>query len=340
MEEREGVGEARVEVLRGGVLESSHRVDVAVVDANGTLRAWAGDPERLTFARSAIKPIQALPLVEDGAARDFELTSRELALCCASHSGEPHHVETAAAILAKVDAGEDALACGSHAPYHRASAEALRVAGMQPSRLHSNCSGKHAGMLALARYHGWPLAGYQRPDHPVQRRMLEEVERWSGLAAEDVPTAIDGCGVVTFALPLRRLASAVARFSAVARRGDTGPGAVLAAMTANPEHVGGSERLCTELLRTVDGRLFAKVGAEGVYVAGSPGAEVGIAIKVEDGARRAAEPALLAVLGELGFLSEQELARLERWAEPELTNTRGEVVGRIRVRSNLAVERE
>lgn len=336
MEGRAKRAEVRVEVLRGTVVESRHRVHVAVVDAAGRLRAWAGDPDRVTFARSAIKPLQALPLLEDGVARDFELTGREIALCCASHSGEPHHVEIAAAILDKVEAGEDALACGPHAPFHRPSAMALRARGLEATRLHNNCSGKHAGMLALARFHGWPLGGYHRADHPVQRRMLEEVERWSGLHADEIRTGVDGCGVVTFALPLRRLAGAVARFSAVGRRREGGAGAILDAMAAHPECVAGTDRLCTELIRVVDGRLFAKTGAEGVYVAGSPGAEMGVALKVEDGATRASEPALVAVLAEVGLLSEQEVGRLHRWAEPEVTNTRGEVVGRLQVRAALA----
>ncbi|HUH12048.1 MAG TPA: asparaginase [Longimicrobiales bacterium] len=329
------VGEACVEVLRGGVVESSHRVHVAVVDGAGRLRARAGEVDFPTFARSAIKPLQALPLVEDGAAADLELSARELALCCASHSGEPHHAETAAAILAKAEAGVGALACGAHEPYHGPSARALRERGEAPTRLHNNCSGKHAGMLALARFHGWPQAGYHRADHPVQQRMLQEVERWSGLPAESIATAVDGCGVLTFGLPLQRLAGAMARFAAAARRPEGGAGTLVRAMADHPEYVGGSERLCTELMRAVGGRLFAKVGAEGVYCAASPGAELGIALKVEDGARRAAEPALVAVLGALGLLSEQEQERLERWGRPALRNTRGEVVGRLRPRVAL-----
>ncbi|MGH7505944.1 MAG: asparaginase, partial [Longimicrobiales bacterium] len=157
-----------VEVWRGAVIESRHRVHIAVVGADGKVRARSGDIDLVVYARSAVKPIQALPLLEDGAADRFALTTKELALCCASHSGEPKHVETAAWMLKKVGLDEDALACGPHAPYHEASARALREHGQEPTRLHNNCSGKHAGMLALARVHGWPVAGYHRIDHPVQ----------------------------------------------------------------------------------------------------------------------------------------------------------------------------
>ena len=324
-----------MEVLRGGVVESRHRVHVAVVDGAGRLRASSGDADFPTFARSAIKPLQALPLLEDGAAADLELSARELALCCASHSGEAHHVETAAAILAKAEAGIGSLACGPHEPFHAPTARALRERGEAPTRLHNNCSGKHAGMLALARFHGWPQAGYQGAEHPVQRRMLQEMERWSGLPAEAIATGVDGCGVVTFGLPLQRLARATAAFAAAARRPEGGVGSLVRAMADHPEYVAGTERLCTELARTVGGRLFAKVGAEGVYCAGSPGAELGVALKVEDGALRAAETALVSVLATLGLLSEQEEERLQRWGRPLLRNTRGEVVGRMRARLAL-----
>jgi L-asparaginase II len=324
-----------VEVWRGEVIESRHRVHVAVVGADGKVRARAGDIELIVYARSAVKPIQALPLLEDGAADQFALTSKELALCCASHSGEPKHVEAAAGILKKLGLDGDALACGPHAPFHEGSARALRERGLEPTRLHNNCSGKHAGMLALARSHGWPAAGYQRDDHPVQQRMLREMSRWASLPADDIVTAIDGCGVVTFALPLVSLAGAFARLAAAARAGDAAATPIVEAMVHWPDYVGGTERLCTQLMRSADRRIFAKVGAEGVYCAGIPGAELGIALKVEDGATRAAEPALLAVLRTLALLSDEDMAGLKRWSEPDLTNTRGERVGAIRTTLRL-----
>ncbi|HSH45445.1 MAG TPA: asparaginase, partial [Longimicrobiales bacterium] len=254
---------ARVEVLRGTRVESVHDVDIAVVDGGGRLAAAAGDAEDVIFARSALKPFQALPLVEDGVLDRFGLGEAELALCCASHSGEPRHVEVAARILDRIGRDEEDLACGPHPPFSGDAARALVRDGREPGRIHNNCSGKHGGMLALALAHGWPAAGYQERDHPVQRRMLEEVSRWTGVPEEEVGTAVDGCGVVTFAVPLRALALAFARL-AVAPEGS--PAArVRGAMIRNPFLVGGSRRLCTRIMEVSDGRILAKVGAEGVY---------------------------------------------------------------------------
>ena len=329
-------GRCVVEVLRSGRVESEHVVSVAVADAGGNLRAHAGDANRSAFARSALKAIQALPLVEDGVLARFGITEQELALCCASHSGELRHIELGRSLLRRIAAGEEALACGAHWPLSAEAAEQLRASGGGPGRIHNNCSGKHAGMLALARFHGWPLAGYQDAGHPVQERMLREVIRWTGLAEEDIELGVDGCGVVTFALPVFALARAFAGVAAAARRGGSGAATVVQAMVRHPWVVGGSGRLCTTLMKAAGGRLFAKVGAEGVYAAGVPGAELGIALKVHDGAWRAAEPALLGVLETLGLLAGDELKELARWSTPVLTNTREEQVGSIRCRVDLA----
>jgi L-asparaginase II len=284
----------------------------------------------VAFARSAIKPLQALPLIELGVTDRYGLSERELALCCASHSGEEYHTEAARSILRKIGVDETALACGPHAPFHEPSAAALSSSGVEPGRIHNNCSGKHAGMLALARCQGWPIAGYQQAAHPVQKLMLETVARWTAMAEEEIPIAVDGCGVATFALPLRRMAGAFARLAAAARRGDAAPARIVEAMTRHPAYVAGSGRLCSAVMRAADGRLIAKTGAEGVYCAAVPGAELGVALKVEDGAKRAAEPAVLAVLRALGLLSDDAMADLAEFASPTIRNTRGEVVGAIR----------
>jgi L-asparaginase II len=233
-------------------------------------------------------------------------------------------------MLRKIGAGEESLACGPHAPMDKSAARQLAESGMQPSRIHNNCSGKHAGMLALARYFGWPLIGYHLPEHPVQQRMLTEIARWTGQPHDDIPCAVDGCGIPTFGLPLASLAHAFADYAAAVRRGDRGPAAVFHAMVSQPDYVAGTDRLCTDLMRVADGRIFVKVGAEGVYCAGIPGAELGIAIKVDDGATRASEPALIAVLKALGLLSDEEIEMLQKYAEPEVLNTREERVGTIR----------
>jgi L-asparaginase II len=325
-----------VEATRGGAVESRHRVHVAVVDEGG-LRAYAGDPEFRTFARSSVKPIQALPLVDEGGVEALGLTDAELALCCASHGGEPFHIEAARSILAKAGADESALACGPRWPNHEPSARALRASGVEPGAIHNECSGKHGGMLAFARMRGWSLEGYHRPDHPVQRRMLEEVSRWTEVPADRIGMGVDGCGVVTFAVPLTSLAGAFARLAAAAHRGEAGPARVLGAMARHPEYVGGTDRLCTEIVRATGGRILAKIGAEGVYCGWIPEAGLGVALKVEDGSQRASGPALTAVLRELGLLTAEEYERLRRFARPELKNTRGEVVGELRVDVALEV---
>ena len=329
--------ECRVEVTRGGVVESRHRVHVAVVDADGRLRAWAGDPERVTYFRSSAKPLQAAPLVEDGALDRYGLTLRELALCCGSHSGSAEHTAVAERILEKAAVTAEALACGAHAPADAEARRRLEEAGLEPGRLHNNCSGKHAGMMMLARAHGWDPADYQRPEHPVQRRLLAEIARWTHMPVEAIGLGNDGCGVVCFAVPLRQMALSFAAFSAAVRAGERSPATVFEAMTTYPEMVAGDGRLCTELMRQAGGRLFAKVGAEGVYCVGVPGAELGIAVKVEDGAMRAVPPAILGVLRELDLISEDDFGALHSFAYAELRNTRGEAVGEVRPAISLQV---
>lgn len=326
----------RVEVMRGGRVESVHQVDVAVIGSAGDEVLRAGRPEESVFTRSAVKPFQALPLVADGVADRYGLSDEELALCCASHSGEERHVAAARSILDRIGVGEEALACGAHEPFSSAAMEALRAAGRRPGRIHNNCSGKHAGMLALARGRGWPIEGYHQADHPVQQRMLEEMERWAGVDRAVIGTGVDGCGVVTFAFPLMALAGAFARLAGTARSGEGPAGRVVDAMVRNPFMVGGSNRLCTALMEATGGRILAKVGAEGVYGAAALDREWGIALKARDGARRAAEVALMGTLEQLGLLEPDERARLERWASPVLRNTRDEPVGELRVRPAAA----
>jgi L-asparaginase II len=261
------------------VVESRHIVHVVVADADRGVIASCGTHAHVSFVRSAIKMFQALPLVEDQAVAALGLTSQELALCTASHNAEPFHVATARSILAKAGAGEAALACGAHPPMHPPAAAALDAAGEAPSRIHNNCSGKHAGMLALATHHGWPHDGYHRLAHPTQQRVHQTLAAWAGLPADDLDVAIDGCGLPTFALPLDAVAVACARFAKAAEDGAPAA-AVVDAMTNHPEYVAGTGRLCTALMRGASSRLFAKVGAEGYYCAGVPSMRLGIALKV------------------------------------------------------------
>jgi L-asparaginase II len=331
--------ENAVDLVRGSTVEARHRIHAAVVDSEGRLRASTGDPELITFFRSAAKPIQALPVVDDGAYERFGFTLEELALCCGSHSGEPRHLRTAESILRKVGADGEALACGAHPPFHSASLRELSEAGIEPVRLHNNCSGKHAGMIALARVHGWDPAGYERLEHPVQGRILAEICRWVGLPHDAVALATDGCGVVCFGLPIRNMAMSFARLASASRNGEPGPALVVQAMMQNPEMVAGEGRLCTALMRQTEARIFAKVGGEGVYCVGVPGAEVGVALKVEDGRQRAIGPAILAILRQLDLISEDDLGGMHSHAYPEVRNSCGDVVGQLRPNLRLVTPR-
>jgi L-asparaginase II len=335
----EGFARVRVEVMRGGRAESEHEVELSVVDAAGTVVAATSGADDAVFVRSAIKPFQALPLLEDGVADRLGLSEEELALCCASHSGEARHVAVAAGLLERLGVSEDALACGPHDPFSSAATAALRAEGREPGRIHNNCSGKHAGMLALARDHGWPVEDYHRAEHPVQQRMLAAVEEWTGMDRSAIGTGVDGCGVVTFALPLSALAGALARLAAAAAEAESPAGRVVGAMVRHPFLVAGTGRLCTALMEATGGRILAKVGAEGVYGAAALDREWGIALKVRDGARRGAEVALVGVLEALGLLSPVEVERLGRWARPTVRNTRGEVVGELQSRVEVAIGR-
>lgn len=322
---------AFVELQRGDVVESRHSVSAALVDTQGQLMAWVGDPELLTYFRSAAKPFQALPLVDDGAADAFGFSETELAICCASHSGEPAHVRTVRSILSRIGCGEEDLECGAHPPFHQPSAEALRAEGRAPSCIHNNCSGKHSGMLAWARHAGEETVGYPRADHPVQRRIRREIARWTGNPADELGTAIDGCGVITYAQPLNSMATAFARLVAAADHDSGSPASrVTRAMTGEPYYVAGTGRLSTQLMETTDGRILAKGGAEGIFCAGDSVGGWGLALKVEDGRKRGVGPAVIEFMAQAELLDESELSRLEDHHVWSLTNTRGEIVGMIR----------
>lgn len=321
----------RVELRRGGQTETVHRVHVAVVDAAGALVARAGDPGLVTFWRSAAKPFQAMPLIADGAADHLALSDVDLALCCASHSSEPGQVELVRAFLRKIGCGEDDLRCGPHTPLSDSVAKDYQARGVRLTPVYSNCSGKHTGMLALARSRGWPTADYHRLAHPVQQRCLEEVSRWTGVAADQIGTAVDGCGVVCYALPLRSMALAYARLGT----GDEGDGSlpaprIVAAMLRHPELIAGAGRPCTEMMTAFPGRLITKVGAEGVYCALLVREGLGVAIKVEDGHGPAAALAIARTLEELSLRPQPDSLRARA-----IHNTRGEPVGELRVFGSL-----
>ncbi len=309
-----------IENYRGSTLESRHTVHVAVVDASGKLVAQAGDSAYRTFWRSAAKPFQALPLVEDGVVERLGLTRQDLALACASHSSEPAQVELVREFLQRAQCSERDLMCGPHRPLSDAVAKDYDTRGVRLTAVYSNCSGKHTGMLALAKHHGWPTEFYARGDHPVQQRCLKSVSAYTDVAATEIGVAVDGCGVSCFALPLRNMALAYTRI----------PAAILEAMVLHPELVAGEGRPCTELMRAHPGRVVAKVGAEGVYSAALIREGLGVTLKVEDGHSVAASLAIAAVLVELG-LRPQPTWLLTK----PITNSRGETVGEMRVNGGL-----
>jgi L-asparaginase II len=319
------MGEVAVEVVRGGRVESRHRVDACVVDATGATVLAVGPVEDSVYPRSAIKPFQALPLVESGAAEAFGVSGEELALACASHGGEPMHVERVAAWLARLGLTEADLACGPHPPMNAAAAATLVAAGERPTRLHNNCSGKHTGMLAVCLHRGWPTAGYARPDHPLQRAIAADLAALAGLDGLE-PPGVDGCSLPAFRVPLRALALAASRLATVAR---PALGRIGRAMRAHPELVAGTGRLCTVLMGAVPD-VIAKTGAEGVFLAAAPTAGLGVAVKAEDGATRAAEVALLALLDRLGLIPAEAKAALAPFAHPRLRDFNGAEVGEIR----------
>ena len=310
-----------VENRRGSVVESRHAVHVAVVDSNGRLVASAGDPDYRTFWRSAAKPFQAMPLVQDGVVERFGLTRQDLALACASHSSEPAQVALVREFLQRVGCSERDLMCGPHRPLSDAVAKDYETRGVRLTAVSSNCSGKHTGMLALAKHHGWPTEFYARLEHPVQRRCLKSVSEYTDVPVKDIGVAVDGCGVACFALPLRNMALAYTRI----------PTAILEPMVLHPELIAGEGRPCTDMMRAHPGRVVAKVGAEGVYSASLIRESLGVTLKVEDGHSAASALAIASVLAELG-LKPQPASLLQR----PITNSRGETVGEMRVNGGLS----
>jgi L-asparaginase II len=318
-----------VVATRGGLVESRHRVHAAVVGSDDRLVASAGDPQHVTWWRSCAKPFQVMPLVASGGFDRVGWGDDQLALACASHGGEPEHVALAAGMLASLDLEEGDLACGPHEPLAARGARLLRESGIRASRLHNNCSGKHAAMLARAVAEGWTREGYERREHRVQRACTDAVSRWSGLDGAHIEQSIDGCGVVVYALPLEAMARAFGRLARAARADDDVPARIVHAMRTRPFLVAGTDRFDTVLIEESEGRVLAKVGAEGVHCVALADAGVGIAVKVEDGAPRAQYPAVLRILQLLGTLPDPLPPRLADFLERPVRNTRGEVVGRL-----------
>jgi L-asparaginase II len=325
-----------VEITRGALVESVHRGSVAIADAAGNIRFALGDLQTPVYPRSSLKPIQALPLLESGAAEAFGLGDEEIALACASHSGEPMHTTRVAAWLARIGCIESDLACGAHPSRYEPVAEDMIRRGEKPTRIHNNCSGKHTGFLTVARH--WDIAtqGYEQHDHPVQRAIAKALGELTEIKSE-FPWGVDGCAAPNFAVPLDAQARAFARFAAPDSLSPERANAcrrIVRAMTAFPELVSGTGRSCAILMRSTKGRAAVKIGAEGFYAGMVPGKGLGIVLKIDDGASRAAETAMAAILDRLGLLGSDRAAR--ELLDAPVTNTRDDTVGMRRAASSLA----
>lgn len=330
-----------VEVLRGSLVESVHSGAVVVVDGDGRQVFAMGDTEQPVFPRSAVKAIQALPFVESGTADAYGFGDRELALACSSHSGEVVHAELANAMLTKAGLEVGALECGAHWPSNQAAMIALARSGASPSALHNNCSGKHSGFVCTCRHLGIAHEGYVRPEHRFQQMIRETMEAVTGAPHDETNRGTDGCSIPTFAVPLQNLALGFARMvtgngvgverAKAARR-------LMSACMAEPFLVAGTDRADTELMQAAPGRIFVKVGAEGVFCAAVPELGFGIALKCDDGAGRAADVMIAAVLARL-LADDLMLAdSLNKAARPVLKNWNGIEVASLRPTSALGLK--
>ncbi len=332
--------EPLVEVRRGGITESRHRGHIVAVVGDGQIVALLGAPETVTYLRSSAKPHQAIPLIASGAADRFGFDEKEIALACASHSGEPIHVAVVTSMLKKIGLPPDALKCGVHEPFSIEAAQELTAKGEGPSVLQNNCSGKHAGMLALALHLDAPLETYNQPENPVQLAIGEVVSQFSGISIQNIAIGVDGCGVPVFGITVKAMALMYARLvSPPAEFDDQTKDAcarIVSAMMAHPEMIGGTkDRLDTEMMQAASGRLISKVGAEGVYTVGVLPCDewpkgFGLALKIEDGDDHRARPVVvIESLRQLGVLADESLEAVARYAFFPVRNRAGDVVGEV-----------
>lgn len=325
-----------IHVYRGDFIESSHDIHIAVVDVNGTILATYGDPTRLTFARSSMKPLQVLPVVQSGAAEAYSITEKELSLFCASHSGEPFHRESVADVLAKLDLPEEKLQCGTHIPRDHESYIKLIKEGKELTPYYSNCSGKHSGMLTGCTHQKMDIDTYRDVGHPYQQQIIDSIAEVTNFDRSSIETSVDGCGVPVHQLPLSHVALGFARL-AQSSNWEEGEAStkdalekVRKAMTSYPEMVAGTDRFDTDLMAAFEGRIVAKGGAEGVHCFGDAETGIGVALKVEDGNSRATSVASMEVMRQLGIGSEAIWEKLVNHAHVPVSNARKESIGVIK----------
>ncbi|ANF97045.1 asparaginase [Paenibacillus bovis] len=326
------MGDILVHAIRGDSVESVHGGSAVVVNAGGQVLYEIGEPQLPVYSRSCMKPVQAIPLILSGAADKYQLTNREIAVCCASHNGEPMHIETVNGMMSRAGIDLDLLNCGIHAPYSLEAYEQLLLSGHKPAPVHNNCSGKHAGMLLTAKAIGADLDSYIHPDHQVQQKVMEQLSILSGLEESEIPTGLDGCGLPTHLLPLEQLALVFARLAAPHQLpADTADAVkrIIHAMFEHPEMIGGTGEFDTVLMQQMKGRVIGKVGAEGVFCMALPEHGLGIAIKIDDGNRRGAYPAAVEILEQLHILNDEDRSVLDEFRTPVQQNHRQEDAGRL-----------
>lgn len=321
------------EVTRGTMVESVHRVHAVAMDPSGIVRQW-GDLGLMLYPRSAIKFIQGIPLVELGAADAWKISGEETALACASHSGERTHVDAVNNWLQRMGLGEADLACGAHLPYNELSAHEMIARGEKPTRLNNNCSGKHAGFLCTARHLGEPTEGYLDPDHPVQKRLYDLLVDFGGEDLSGSGRGVDGCGIPVYGMTLGALARAVQKMAAptgVSEQRGQAIERILAAGMAHSYMVAGRGRFDTDAMTALKGTVATKAGAEGVHIAIVPSQGLGVALKVEDGTKRAADVAMGWLLDQFGLLDDASRKEIDRHLNPVVANAAGDDVGIIRI---------
>lgn len=322
-----------VEVHRGDMVESRHRVSIAVSNVKGEMLVALGDVFQEVYPRSAIKPLQALAMMESGAVDKFGLTDKEISLSCASHNAEPDHIATVENWLEKIGCTRDDFECGPHFPFREPQLIEFVRSGITPEPIHNNCSGKHTGFLTAAKAMGYDTEGYIKFGHPVQQSILGILEQMSGLDLISSPRGIDGCGIPTIGMPLGNMALAFARMADPSEQPERRQEActrIMKAMAVEPFMVAGTGRFCTDVMKVVGDRAIMKTGAEGVYCATLIEQKLGIAIKAEDGSGRAAEVALGQVLKYFGITSTEENTALSQSFEPLIRNAEGDVTGQVR----------
>jgi len=322
-----------VKLVRDGTVESVHRGSIAVVNTKGDLLYEMGDAERITFFHSSAKPFQAIAALETGIVEKFNLELKEIAIMSSSHIGDKEHIETLSSLMKKIGVEEKQLLCGTHEPYSKDAAKELIRAGLSPSPIYCNCSGKHLGMLAASKSKSFSLETYNEPEHEIQKEIKNVISDFSGVNPEDIVIATDGCGAPVFGIPLKNMARAFANLGNIEFMGgkySKSQNYIISAVTMYPEMIAGKGRMDTELMQRFGDRLFIKTGAEAVSCAAILGRSIGISIKIDDGYPRAVAPVMLELLRQLKVINNKEAEELREYWIPPVKNNLGEKVGELK----------